>query len=1137
MANALAMTSRCSSPSRAGSRARRAPFPACAPLLVTICATLCLLTDVGAASGGRIVRENGRRVLEVTGDDLIGEYELPDVFILAGTDTVTVGVSLLERDADYSIDYGRGLFTLALSLPDTALVSVSYRYFPISLDRLYRHAVLESLRELPEGFAEGAQLLAPEREGLDRPPVASGLRVGGAKTFGVTVGSNRDATLEQSLRLSVNGRITRDVSVNAYLTDQNTPLVPEGDTEELRSLDEVMIEIESELVRATMGDLNLRIEGGTLSDFRRELSGAAVRVGRDATNIVVAGARAEGEFRSFTFRGTDGKQGAYLLSGGAGSVGISVVAGSETIWLNGQRLRRGRDNDYFIDYTAGAIEFTERRPITSDHEITVDYEQTTGDYQRDIYAARGEGELASGALALGVSYFREVDDKDASGSTALSASEVAVLEAAGDDIALAHDEGVDSVGVGSGDYVMIGEGIFEYAGPDSGAYDLRFEREDGGDYEFDFIGDFYVYVGPGEGSYQLGRDIPLPTDHGLLAVDGRLEFGDSGHVVVEAALSDLDRNTFSGLDDDNNAGNAEIVEAQVPSIGIPALDDAKLDLTARARRVAGTFQSIGRFSDVRYEEEWELEGLALGEEELLTEAESLLTLEGGGSLALSYARLERGGGIESWKARYALEGKPNANSRLWSRGRFVDLSVRPAGAPPEDRERTLVSAGADYKLGRVRPGVAYRHDERTRGDGGERYDEYEVSLESAGSGAVSFGARYAYRLTDRAEGNLWRRASTTTTEEYRLGLTGSEKLSFEGTVTRREIDAEEGLGESGSRYDLANVRLGHRSLDGALAGELRYSVTATEVEERERIIYEEAGVQIIRIISTGRYLPVTDLSTSMKWALRFRKSSRTGAGMPEPTPWRRFLAALSLETDLKLRESTTTDNKRGLYLLDPSVIQSDDTIKGEITGRHTVRYTLPSGALSVRTALITRDDLDRSYANASDTRTERKGTVDVRLSRPGGLTYRIEADLGRRERNTAGVGDSYEIGEGGILGEVQLRRSGGLDAKLTASLSRQEDSLAGLDANLFRVTPGATYRIAGRGAVSANVSRTEVVTDETALPLYLAQGLRPGVTTDWRLTGDYRFNRFLTGSLSYVGERRPEGEARHTFDLRVSAFF
>jgi hypothetical protein len=45
------------------------------------------------------------------------------------------------------------------------------------------------------------------------------------------------------------------------------------------------------------------------------------------------------------------------------------------------------------------------------------------------------------------------------------------------------------------------------------------------------------------------------------------------------------------------------------------------------------------------------------------------------------------------------------------------------------------------------------------------------------------------------------------------------------------------------------------------------------------------------------------------------------------------------------------------------------------------------------------------------------------------------------------------------------------------------------------------------------------------------------VTTDWRLTGDYRFNRLLTGSLSYVGERRPGSAARHTVDLRVSAYF
>ncbi len=90
---------------------------------------------------------------------------------------------------------------------------------------------------------------------------------------------------------------------------------------------------------------------------------------------------------------------------------------------------------------------------------------------------------------------------------------------------------------------------------------------------------------------------------------------------------------------------------------------------------------------------------------------------------------------------------------------------------------------------------------------------------------------------------------------------------------------------------------------------------------------------------------------------------------------------------------------------------------------------------------------------------------------------------------------------------------------------------------LVRLTPSVTYRIAGRGAVTASFTRTDVDASEAVLPLHLGDGRQPGVSGDWRLSGDYRFNRYLTGSLSYVGERRPASETRHTVDVRVSAFF
>jgi hypothetical protein len=691
--------------------------------------------------------------------------------------------------------------------------------------------------------------------------------------------------------------------------------------------------------------------------------------------------------------------------------------------------------------------------------------------------------------------------------------------------------------VGNGDYVFVGPGVFEYAGPDSGDFDLHFEREDGGDYVYDYFEGYYTYVGEGEGEYRLGRTLPAPTEHGLVAVDGRVALPRDGHVELSGAVSDFDRNAYSSRDDGNNLGNAQVMSAALPRIDLGETGGARLGFSVDARRVAGSFRGVGRYRELSYAERWELEGLELPGSEALVEGSSSVELAGGGSAEVSLASLERGDALAASRTEFTVRGKPTEGGRLWSSGRFVDS--RWTGAAEEvRRERRLYRGGFEQKLGPVRPGVSYAHDERLQDVDGERFDEYGASLESASVEAVSFGVSYAHRATDRTDGSGWTSASTTRTQEYRLGTSAWEPLRLQGNVVRRRVDFEEGFEDPGSRYDLASVTLDHTSLEGGLTGQVRYSVTATEVEEKQRFVTEEDGVEIVRIVRTGDYRPVTDLTASSRWKFRPGTRGRGGRSMPEPTALGRFLSGLTLTSDVKLREMTTTDDRRRLYLLDPGVIMGDDTVRGELTGRHIARYLSSGSSVSVRLAFNTRDALDRSYSNESTRRKERSGTADVKLTRTGGVTYRVQGDAGKREEDSR-TGDDYEIDERSLLAEADFRGFGDLEVKLTASAGMQDERRSGVTATVYKITPALTLRLAGRGALSCSVTRIEVEASGGALEgkHYLAEGRREGAGAEWRLTGDYRFNQFLTGSLSYFGEATEGSDPLHTMDFRVNAFF
>ena len=234
---------------------------------------------------------------------------------------------------------------------------------------------------------------------------------------------------------------------------------------------------------------------------------------------------------------------------------------------------------------------------------------------------------------------------------------------------------------------------------------------------------------------------------------------------------------------------------------------------------------------------------------------------------------------------------------------------------------------------------------------------------------------------------------------------------------------------------------------------------------------------------------------------------------------------------------STTDDRWGLYLLSPEVIQGPETVTGEITARHAARYAARGGGLSVRVSLDSKDALDRSYTNASDRRKERSGAAEVKIAPGRRVSYRVRAELAARDQRTAGAGSSYDIGEGTALAEVTASPTPELEVRVTGSITRQDERLDGVEVTVAGVTPGASYRLAERGAVTLSVTRAEVVTDAATLPAHLAGGRQPGVTSEWRLSGDYRVNRYLTGSLSLTGEARPGSDVRHTLDVRINAYF
>ena len=315
-----------------------------------------------------------RDTLTVPADTAVLTLRVP--FVASGTDSVWLGTKLLHRNREYTLDNAQGKLKLLRKFPPGSLIVVTYRAYAVPLLPVYRAVPVVFFRQ-DSGRAAGVKKSPAERPsaGMRKAfPEVGQLRKSGSISRSITVGSRQGLRLDSGLRLQLEGRLAPDVRVVAALSDQNTPIQPEGTTQSLQEIDRVYIELQGPQFGARLGDFDVDYGLGRYGQYHRKLQGALLQLERGPVKVRVAGATSRGKFFTNRFRGEEGKQGPYQLRGEHGETEIIVLAGTERVWVDGERMVRGENNDYVIEYSTGQLTFTRNRLITADSRIEVDFE-------------------------------------------------------------------------------------------------------------------------------------------------------------------------------------------------------------------------------------------------------------------------------------------------------------------------------------------------------------------------------------------------------------------------------------------------------------------------------------------------------------------------------------------------------------------------------------------------------------------------------------------------------------------------------------------------------------------------------------------------------------------------------------------
>jgi hypothetical protein len=1092
--------------------------------------------------------------------------------VVPGSLRAWVGGTLWLEPEDFRVAAREGVWLprrlLGPSGGDPVRVRLAYRFLPAPLP-VVRELHAPAVAPPPAGAVSTPVGQAPGPAAVGAPPGSVApldpLTVRGSKSVRLASGNRRELVVDQTLRLAIEGRLTPEITVRAALSDDNLPVVPEGNTEQLRDVDKVLVELESAHWRATLGDFVARREGSVFGDYRRKLQGVSLTATPGAARAELLAGAPRGIYRTLQIRGEEANQGPYRLGGGEAGRELFIVAGSERVALDGQSLTRGADRDYIIDYMRGTITFTFRRLITVETTIVVEFEEGEGPYARTVTGGGASGDFTlpwgDGVPGgVGVRLTREGDDPQRLRSGELSDADRAALAAAGDDPTRAVADGIVETEPGQGHYrreALPGAQIWVY--DPSGAYEIGFFYAGAGvgNYGLDSLTvagvRAYGWRGEGGGSYRVGRPLPLPESRSVTTLTARLGRVEQPLLAVEWNVGRLDHNAFSSLDDADNAGVAWSARAAPGEreVRLAGRELGRIALEASHENRDSCFRPFVLHRDLFTYDRWGLAGRARRAgflEERDVESRVTGTWVAGGEARRArvtgeWGRLSHGGALDadrrSLDADWLWEGWNGAS--LWEQASAADRR------DPLAVERRRQRQGLAWTGRLARPGLIYEaeqwRDAAVTGPaaGGARLRRWGGTLEASPGRALRWLAGFERGLSDSLRADAWQRERDARTWRAQVAAppVAGVRVSGEGTLRRL-------LGSAGGEQITRLARLNLTGLWPRLGSDwsLEYGVDNSRIELLDRQIvfvglrlgdYDRDGNFLGRgqgdynvvYAGTDSLVATTEVKGNLAWRQEWRLPDG-GRG------WGRVTALTTLAARGRSRADAVGPLLRfaSAALFDP-----ESTVLGEVGWQQELDLLQGWQGWDLRLKHDFAQALDRQFAAHPEDRLRRlaQGTVTRSLFERTTLQWRTGREAERRATRSGAVAGerSYAATTWRHEGEWSLRPGAGSRLALAGEFIRRDDAVSGWQQREWAVRPSARWRLEQRwsGTVEARWAQVTSAAPVGAIrPYFFAY---PGLNRD--VSARLAWDPSATLSIAAVYFGRQLGGRGWQHDVRLES--
>ncbi len=1090
----------------------------------------------------------------------------------------------LSRDA-YQLNHAAAL--LVIKEKCSGDLKAVYRVLPMNLSKSYALRDTSVIYTADKGAID--QFLITNTYDVNDVFGGTSLNKSGSISRGISFGNSQNLGVNSTLNLELSGDIGPNLKLIASLSDDNLPIQPDGNTNKLQEFDQVFIQLYNDRFKTIAGDFWLYKPKGYFMNYRKRAQGLTTEYTWKADSVStwktqVSGALSKGKFNRQIIPGIEGNQGPYRLRGAENEPFITILGGTEKVFIDGRMLERGQEFDYVINYNTAEIVFTSRNMITKDSRIVVEFQYSDLNYARSLLQTSTT--YTSQRLDFWFNAYSEQDAKNQTIQRPLTPEQKFQLGTIGDSLELANINSIDSVGYFENQvmYCMIDSLGFDSVlvfsvNPNIAVYSATFTfvGQGKGDYVFsnlNAVGRVFKWVAPvagvSQGDYAPTRLIITPKQRQMVSSGFALKLTDRLRLESEFAYTKNDVNTFSSLDakDDNGYSNRTRLIGVIP-LGKDSIPNWELETKAEVEALSRYFVPIEQYRAVEFDRDWNTRNKGF-------EGPQLASTLGTNFKNRNYGNLNVEG--QHFIIGEDYQGLRTATNGLWKQKGFNARWEGSYLAAQADQKSEFVRHRSEFsqQLGkRIRIGYQDDH-ELNRYTGGAvtlapnsyQFFDYQFYIANGDSLKDEFRLFYRERYDRISDSTSLVSAAVGKTAggEFRIKRWKDNTLNLVGGYRQLRIIDSTLINQKPENSLLGRIDYEMRLIKGALTFSNFYEIGSGLEQKREFLYiqvnagqgvytwidYNNDGIkdlnefEIAQFVDQASYIRV--FTPSNEYVRTYSNELNQSIFWRPERIWAKkkgVLKVLSRFSDqARIRVNRKTNLFDGASAFNPFSTEVRDTnlISTGSNLRNSLFFNRTS---SIFGAEYTFQNIRNKtlLATGFDSRANSYHELSFRLNIKQAYAIESKAQTGNKISDadyTSGRNFDirYHFVQPSLIFQPTTTYRISLDGKFSEKVNRED--LGAESARLLEIGTTFKYNQADKGSLQGQFKVVEIRfegNEYSAIGFEMLEALRPGTNYTWNLTYQRSVSKNLQLNLQYNGRRSENSRTIHSGGMELRAFF